>query len=257
MNSVNRVPVGTAASIEGILAFALLAFTACEDSRVDALQARLQRADEQTAELRQGVAAILTRVSEPTPTPFPTVNPQPTPTPQPTPASTPTPKVVPTSTLTLPLAPTGLHDWGITFAKLVRSRQESVRRSDYLIEKERQLGYNIPTEWRAHLEWMRGPDGPYGRGRLNLPRFTEVRGLNDRIIRWAENYFEEAQTYVRSLETADRSLYVRSEALRRANNDEWNAIVDAVQDLLATYGLRLGAFLLMVPTITPTGPAGS
>jgi len=93
----------------------------------------------------------------------------------------------------------------------LRSWQESVRRNHDLIDKDlielqkalqRRASTLTLTERRAYLDWMRGPDGPYGR-RI-LPRFTEVRGLNDRIIRWAENYFEEAQTYVRSLETADR-----------------------------------------------------
>ena len=77
----------------------------------------------------------------------------------------------------------------------------------------------------------------------NLPRFPEVRVLNDRIVALAESDLRQQKLYNEHLEeredtTRKNALYDQSEELGIANNEEWQSIGDAANDFLRPYGLN-------------------
>ena len=93
-------------------------------------------------------------------------------------------------------------------------------------------------EWRELRDWYRGEDGPYGFVMPGtLPRFREVRDINDRISDYVEMALRSIHLYIEHLETADSTLYDQSDELRIQNNTEWQHIKDAVSDLLDEFGL--------------------
>lgn len=160
--------------------------------------------------------------------------PMPTPNPTPTPQSTRAPRLHATETPASTPIPEQVVFWLQAFVDLqsrVGANNKAMNDLQDRIAAAREQPSAYLDEIREVRNEFSSADGPYG-FRTRLPRFPDVRVLNDRIAAWAESALTAQDLYIRYLATGDLGLYDQADELRIASNAEWGAIQDAATDFL-------------------------
>ena len=137
--------------------------------------------------------------------------------------------------------PAQVVEWNEAYWKVAARRGASLTGYNDLTDRIRAAGdQGNPVKYLDEYKDLRdeffSAEGAYGFVTGGgLPRFPEVRVLNDWIAAWADGYLRHRDLYIEYLETNDSALYDRSEELRLANGAEWRAIGDAKEDFLRPY----------------------
>lgn len=130
------------------------------------------------------------------------------------------------------------QDWLAAFGEFAKLEGEAARARSALLARTGASGKVSEAfvgEWEDALEAYR--DGPYDFvAEGGFPKFSEVRGVNDRICAYVEAVLEQKILFIHHVKESQSvsrksELFDESQALRIQNNRERRAIWDMAVDL--------------------------